>query len=69
MDEQNQNDQLEPTYISSVPIRDVALKTYQKRWTIENGGGRGSGISVLMMRHDDDEDDIFRIYEKFDMIF
>ena len=26
MDEQKQNDQLEPTYNSSVPIQDVALK-------------------------------------------
>ena len=55
MDEQRQDDQLEPTYNSSVPIQDVALKTYQKRWTIEKGGGIGSGISILMARHDDDE--------------
>ena len=54
MDEQRQDDQLEPTYNSSVPIQDVALKTYQKRWTIEKGGERGSGISVLAARHDDD---------------
>ena len=27
--------QLEPTYSSSVPIRDVALKTRRKKWTIE----------------------------------
>ena len=31
MDEQRQDDQLEPTYSSSVSIRDVALKTYQKQ--------------------------------------
>ena len=54
MDEQRQDDQLEPTYNSSVPIQDVDLKTCQKRWTIEKGGGRGSGRSVLMVRHDDD---------------
>ena len=30
MDEQRQDDQLEPTYNSSVPIQDVALKTNQK---------------------------------------
>ena len=54
MDEQRQDDQLEPTYNSSVPIRDVTLRTCRKRWTIEKGGGRGSGISVLMARHDDD---------------
>ena len=41
-----------------MPIGDVALKTYRKRWTIKKGGKRGSGISVLMARHDDDNDDI-----------
>ena len=56
MDEQRQDDQLEPTYNSSVPIQDVALKTDRKRWTIEKGGGRGSGRSVLMMQHDADDD-------------
>ena len=55
MDEQRQDDQLEPTYSSSVPIRDVALKTCWKQWTIGRGGKRGSGISVLMARRDDDE--------------
>ena len=35
MDEQRQDDQLEPTNNSSVPIQDVALKTYQKRWRIK----------------------------------
>ena len=57
MDEQRQNDQLEPTYSSSVPIRDVILKTCQKQWTIGRGGERGSGISVVMARRDDDDDD------------
>ena len=57
MDEQRQDDQHEPTYSSSVPIRDVALETSQKQWTIEMGGKRGSGISVLIARHDDDDDD------------
>ena len=32
----------------------VALKTYQRRWTIGRSGERGSGISVLAARHDDD---------------
>ena len=27
-------------------------------WTIEKGGGRESGISVLMVWHDDDDDAI-----------
>ena len=54
-DEKRQDDQQEPTHNSSVPIQDVALKTYRKRWTIEKGGGRGSDRSLLMVRHDDDE--------------
>ena len=35
---------------------DVALKTCQRRWTIGRSGERGSGISVLAARHDDDDD-------------
>ena len=54
MDEQKQDNQLEPIYNSSVPIQDVALKTYQERWTIEKGGWRGSERSV---QHDDDDND------------
>ena len=46
MDKQRQDDQLEPTYNSSVPIQDVALKTYRKQWTIEKGDRRGSRRSV-----------------------
>ena len=57
MDEQKKDDQVEPTHNSSVPIQDVAVKTYLERWTIEKSGGRGSGISVLAARHDDDNDD------------
>ena len=53
MDEQKQDNQLKPTYSSSVPIRDVALRTCQKQWTIGRGGKRGSGISVLIEWHDD----------------
>ena len=56
MDEQRQGDQLEPTYSSSVPIQDVALKTYRKQWTKEKSGEKGPGISVLMARHDDDSE-------------
>ena len=55
MDKQRQDDQLEFTYNSSVPIQDVALKTYRKRWMIEKGGERGSGRFMPMARHDDDE--------------
>ena len=56
MDEQRQDDQLEPTYNSSVLIQDVALKTCRKQWTIEKGGKKESGISVLMVWHDDHDD-------------
>ena len=49
MDKQRKDDQLEPTYNSSVPIQDVALKTYRKWWTLEWGGGRRSERSRLMM--------------------
>ena len=41
MDKQRQDDQPKPTYNSSVPIQDLALKTYWKRWMIEKSGGRG----------------------------
>ena len=55
---QKQDVQLEHTYSSYVRIRDVALKTCQRRWTIGKSGERGSGISVLTARHDDDDDDV-----------
>ena len=54
MAELKQDDQLEHTYSSFVRIRDVARKTCQKRWTIGKSGERGSGISVLAARHDED---------------
>ena len=57
MDEQRQDDQLEPTYSSSVPIWDVALNTCQKQWKIGRGDERGPGISVLIAQHDDGDDD------------
>ena len=37
-----------------VRIRDVVQKTCLRRWTIGKSGERGSGISVLPARHDDD---------------
>ena len=54
MAKQKQDDQLEHTYSSSVGIRDVALRTCLRWWTIARSGERGSGISVLAARHDDD---------------
>ena len=58
MTEQKQDDQLEHTYSSYVRIRDVALKNCQKRWMIWRSGDRGSAISVLTARHDDDNNQI-----------
>ena len=34
----------------------VALKTWRRRWTIGRSGERGSEVSVLAARHDDDDD-------------
>ena len=58
MDEQRQDDQHEPTCSSSVSIRDVALKTLTEAMDDREGGERGSGISVLMAWHDDNDDDV-----------
>ena len=52
---QKQDDQLKHIYSSYVRIWDVALKTCQRRRTIGRSGERGSGISVLAARHDDDD--------------
>ena len=49
---QRQNDLLEPIYNSSVPIQDVVWKTFREWWTIEMGGKRGSGRSMLAAGHD-----------------
>ena len=57
MAEQKQDDLLEHTFSSYVRIRDVALKTCQRRRMIGRSGERGSGISVLATRLDDDDDD------------
>ena len=59
MAKQKQDDQLEHIYTNYVRIRDVALKTCQGRWVIGRSGERGSGISVLAARHDDDN--LFKI--------
>ena len=53
---QKKDGQQEHTFSSSVRIRDVVLKTCLGRWTIGRSGERGSGISVLPARHDDDDD-------------
>ena len=53
---QKQGDQLERTFSSYVRIQDVVLNTYLGRWTIGRSGERGSGISVLPARYDDDDE-------------
>ena len=57
MAEKKRDDQLEHTFSSYVGIRDVALKTCRRWWTIGRSGETGSGISVLAAQHDDDDDD------------
>ena len=59
---QKQDDQHEHRFSSYVRIRDVALKTCQRRWTIGKSGDRGSGISVLVVQHDDDDDDLVSLF-------
>ena len=51
---QKQDNQLELTYSNYVRTQDVILKTCRRRWMIGRSGERGSGISVLAARHDDD---------------
>ena len=57
MAEKKHDDQNEHTFNNYVRIRDVVQKTCQRRWTIGKSGERGSGISVLSARHDDDDDE------------
>ena len=54
MDVQEWDDQHEPTYSNYVRTQDVTLKTCRRRWMIGRNGERGSGISALAARHDDD---------------
>ena len=64
MDEETLDDQLEPIHNSSVPIQNVAWKNSRERWTIETGGERGSGRSMLAVQHHDDDDKIEQKYDK-----
>ena len=59
---QKQDDQHEHTFSSYVRIRDVVLKTYLGRRTIGRSGERGSGISVLPARYDDDDCSLHRSF-------
>ena len=58
MAKQKQDNQHEHTYSSYVRTQDVTLKTCQRRWIIGRSGERGSGISMLVVWHDDDDDEI-----------
>ena len=53
MDEERQDEQLQPIY------NDIALKTYWERWTIEKSGGKGSGRSLQAAWHDNNDDDVY----------
>ena len=71
---QKQDDRHEHTFSSYVRIRDVVLKTYLGRWTIGRSDERGSRISVLPARYDDDDDTAnwsfsFPSNYEFDIIF
>ena len=52
---QKQDDQHEHKFSNYVRIQDVVQKTCLRRWTVGKSGERGSGISVLPARHDDDD--------------
>ena len=58
---QRRDDQFEHTFSSYVRIRDVALKTCRRWWTIGRSGERGSGISEPAARHDDDDSNLITI--------
>ncbi len=45
---QKQDDQLEHTFRIYVRIRDVALKTCQRQWTIGRSGERGHDNDVVL---------------------
>ena len=62
MDEQRQDDQLERIYNSYVLVQGIALKTSREQWTIETGGERGSGRSVLAARYDNDDSGLTLLY-------
>ena len=56
MDVQEWDDQHELTYSNYVRTQDVTLKTCRRRCVIGRNGERGSGISALAARHDDDDE-------------
>ena len=52
---QKQDNQHEHTFSNYVRIQDVVQKTCLRRWTTGKSGERGSGISVLPARYDNDD--------------
>ena len=54
---QKHDDQHEHTFSNYVRIQDAVQKTCLRRWTIGKSGERGSGISVLPARYDEDDND------------
>ena len=62
MDEQRQDNLLEPIYNSSLMIQDIAWKTFQERWMIKMGGKRGSGRFMLAAGHDNDYKQIILVF-------
>ena len=66
---QKQDDQHEHTFSNYVRILDVVQKTCLRRWTIGKSGERGSGISVLPARHDDDDIYIYIYIYTFNLSF
>ena len=57
MDMQVLDDQLELIYNSSVWTQDIVQKTCWKCWMMETNGEKESGKSVLVVCHDDDNDE------------
>ena len=66
---QKQDDQDEHTFSSYVRIRDVVLKTCLGRWRIGRSGERGSGKSVLPVRHNDDDESLWYSSRLFQLLF
>ena len=66
--ELKQDDQLEHTYSSCVRIRDVTQKTCLRRWMIGKSGERESGISVLAARHDDDDYEVYHLFQFYNTL-
>ena len=59
---QKQDNQLEHTFSSYVRIRDVALKTSQRRWTIGKSGEMDNRACGTKWWHDDDDGIYIYIY-------